>query len=516
MTRQLTTNTTLDHLRNDAKRWLKSLRAGEAGARARLLSAHAHAPQRPGLRDVQHALAREHGFTGWAALKSHLATRVASEAPLPRDAARQALHDAALRGDVSRIASLLDDHPDLVSERGTMPGHTGARTALHFAVNGLHEAAIVLLLERGADPNVLCEGDAATPLHFAAERGHFGIIRLLIEHGSDPIGVGDYHELEVIGWATVFGTGDKEIVDYLLAHGARHNIFSAVAVGEVDEIRRIATEMPTLLDHRMDQTNKRRRPLHLAVVKKQPTALATLLDLGANIEAPDGAGFTPLDQAALGGEHAMAHVLLERGAEMRLPAAVGLGEASKIERLVASEPGCLAPGGRWAHLIVRAAEQAPGDVLETLIRLGASPNAAADPTTAIDGTSGYTPLHAAGFFGNVEAATVLLKHGANVSVRDDKYRGTPAGWANYASQTAVRDLILTGPIDIFEAIDRDRADRIPEILARDPQALNRPLSHYSPGPTRQEESHTPLSWSVAHDKAEAARVLIAHGATRDA
>jgi ankyrin repeat protein len=46
--------------------------------------------------------------------------------------------------------------------------------------------------------------------------------------------------------------------------------------------------------------------LHLAVVKKQPKALSTLLDLGANIESLDEAGFTALDQAALDGETAMA------------------------------------------------------------------------------------------------------------------------------------------------------------------------------------------------------------------
>ena len=40
----------------------------------------------------------------------------------------------------------------------------------------------------------------------------------------------------MIGWATAweYVHADPEIVDYLLAHGARHNIFSAVAMGEVE------------------------------------------------------------------------------------------------------------------------------------------------------------------------------------------------------------------------------------------------------------------------------------------
>ncbi|MBI1872914.1 MAG: hypothetical protein HYS05_03375 [Acidobacteria bacterium] len=60
--------TTLDNLRKAAKRWLKSLRDGEADARARLVRAHPGAPKQVTLRDVQHALARERGHESWIAL----------------------------------------------------------------------------------------------------------------------------------------------------------------------------------------------------------------------------------------------------------------------------------------------------------------------------------------------------------------------------------------------------------------------------------------------------------------
>ena len=68
MSRQLTTASTLENLKREAKRWLKALRANDDAARTRFRRANPAAPARPGLRDVQHALAREHGFDGWTAL----------------------------------------------------------------------------------------------------------------------------------------------------------------------------------------------------------------------------------------------------------------------------------------------------------------------------------------------------------------------------------------------------------------------------------------------------------------
>ena len=56
-------------------------------------------------------------------------------------------------------------------------------------------------------------------------------------------------------------------------------------------------------------------PLHLAVIKNQPASVTTLLDLGANTESLDEAGFSALDLAALNGRHDLAQVLLERGCE---------------------------------------------------------------------------------------------------------------------------------------------------------------------------------------------------------
>jgi ankyrin repeat protein len=396
----------------------------------------------------------------------------------------------------------------LIDERSFLVGNTGLRTALHYGLG--HEDVVRLLLARGADPNIRDEGDNAFPLHFVAENENLAIMRLLIEHGADPIGTGDGHELEVIGWATVFGSAKPEIVDYLLAHGARHNIYSAVATGNVAAIRANAADV----DRPMDRTNHRRRPLHLAVVKQQPDALAALLALGADPNAVDAAGLTPLDQAALNGESRMVADLLAHGATLSLPAAVVLHR--DVERVLAEHPGVLKPGAQWGALILRAAEQAPGSVIETLIGHGASVHVVDSDETAVDSTRGYTPLHAAAFRGNIDAARVLLEHGASVTARDSKYHATPAGWAEYAGRPDVRDLILAGPIDMFDAIAFDRPDRLREIFDRNAGVLNEPMrNRLSREPRRDERMKSwwnPLAFAVVHGKTDAVRALLDLGA----
>src|SRR6185312_13067558 len=399
MSRKLTPQSTLENLKREAKRWLKALRAKDPAATARLERALPHPPAAPTLRDVQHALAREHELLGWTELAAQVAAIERSHGALSA-ALVTSLLAAANRGDAPQVAALLGAHPELDNVRAELAGHTGKRTALHFAMNSLDEAAVDVLLARGADPNIRDDGDNAYPIHFAAERGQLGIVRKLIEHGADPIGEGTMHELSVIGWAACLPDPPSyDVVEYLLAHGARHTVVSAVAVGATDAIRAAAVERPGDLNRPMDRTNHRRTPLHHAIAKRQLGSLETLLALGADAESRDAAGLTPLDQAALNRETAMVHALLAGGARVELPAAVALGRTEDIERLLGEDPGALRPGGRWATLIVRAAERSPATVIEALIAAGASANVEDDPVTAVDGVSGYTPLHAAAFHG---------------------------------------------------------------------------------------------------------------------
>ena len=68
-TRTLAAAATLESLKKEAKRWLKALREGDRAARERLRRVLPNAGTEIALREVQHALALEHGLNGWAALK---------------------------------------------------------------------------------------------------------------------------------------------------------------------------------------------------------------------------------------------------------------------------------------------------------------------------------------------------------------------------------------------------------------------------------------------------------------
>src|SRR5258706_15285709 len=62
MQRKLTSATTLDNLRREARRWLKTLREDNPEARERFDRTYPKHTGTPVLRDVQQALAHEHGF----------------------------------------------------------------------------------------------------------------------------------------------------------------------------------------------------------------------------------------------------------------------------------------------------------------------------------------------------------------------------------------------------------------------------------------------------------------------
>ena len=119
-------------------------------------------------------------------------------------------------------------------------GHSGW-TPLHEAARAGDRAAVTDLLAAGADPNAREAGDNTYPMHWAAADGHLAIVAALADAGGDVIGAGDDHQLEVIGWATCWDTAHADVAEFLVSRGARHSIFSAIALGLADEVAAATT-----------------------------------------------------------------------------------------------------------------------------------------------------------------------------------------------------------------------------------------------------------------------------------
>ena len=261
------------------------------------------------------SVARDHGFSSWRALKSEIERRHAEHVAL--------FFDACAKGDVQRLRGLLANDSTLA--RATHPTQPhGGWTGLHEAAKRGRAGAVRLLLEHGSDPNAREAGDNTYPLHWAAAHGHIDIVRALLDAGGDVHGFGDVHALNVIGWATLYrAPGDdpmqmtalrQELVALLIERGARHHIFSAICMGDLELIRALAEQNPELLDGRLSRFEHGLTPLHFAMSRKRYDILDLLIELGADLEARDASGQTALAVAMLRGDREAMRVLHAAGA----------------------------------------------------------------------------------------------------------------------------------------------------------------------------------------------------------
>jgi len=107
----------------------------------------------------------------------------------------------------------------------------------------------------------------------------------------------------------------------------------------------------------------------------------------------------------------------------------------------------------------------------------------------------------------------LLARGASLKLREPWYDGTGIGWADFFDYRDLRNRLLDEPdIDLFDALDFDRLDRIHDILARDPEALERPFAKCLTREPQPEDWQTPLARMVDRGKTEAVRALLNQGA----
>ncbi|XCA36459.1 MAG: ankyrin repeat domain-containing protein [Wolbachia endosymbiont of Armadillidium vulgare] len=167
----------------------------------------------------------------------------------------------------------------------------GKRDSLHLVVEAGNKEAVEVLLNKGADVNMINRNGKA-PLYYAARSGRKEIVDVLLNNRAD-VNMG---AVDVIGrtvntplhLAAEFG--HKEVAEVLLNNGANVNM--------TDEIERA--------------------PLHYAAKFGHKEVAEVLLNNGANVNMIDETGGTPLHCAARSGYEGVAEVLLNNGANVNM------------------------------------------------------------------------------------------------------------------------------------------------------------------------------------------------------
>lgn len=147
-------------------------------------------------------------------------------------------------------------------------------------------------------------------------------VRLLLDAGADVQGVGDVHKGDVIGWAACEGNDD--VINLLLARGARHHIFSAMALRDRDLVRSLVEQDPDCLLRRRSRFENEHTPVHAAFAaadgigylagRPDHAMLELLIKLGADID-DRRQGRTPLAVALMRGDHEAIRLLRAAGAK---------------------------------------------------------------------------------------------------------------------------------------------------------------------------------------------------------
>jgi ankyrin repeat protein len=357
--------------------------------------------------------------------------------------------ESARNGEVDRLATLLDEHPDKLHLK--VPPYEAS--LLFPAAQSGSLDAVDMLLKRGLDVNYREHGDNTYAMHWVAAQGNLAMVRKLADAGGDVIGDGDDHAGGVIGWASCWeGCDDdahRQVVDFLISRGAHHHIFSAVAMNLADEVRRIVAQNPSTLNQRQSRNENNRTPLHFAVAMNRPQMVGLLLELGADPLSVDGGGMPvpvyaasrEIDLPVMRKIHEMTRgefESAERGHRslnvgmMDLVAAAALREWDAASKIVAANRQLIDKGGAL-HLLSKRGD---AEAVNWLLKQRANPNA-----LWAHWDSDVTALHLAVMQNHIDVARLLLSAGADPRIRDSKHDGDAIAWAEFFKRPEIATLL---------------------------------------------------------------------------
>jgi uncharacterized protein len=484
----------LEALRRTARRWLKAIRAGDAEALARLEKVLPRHGARPGLREVQQALAREHGFASWAQLKEHhqlraLAGRGAdalavellrnacifSGGPLDTPSkwrraerirvhhpalATATIHTAVVCGELAHVEQLLRRDRSLATRRGGPQDWEPLLFACYaripnerFAANSL--AIAELLLDSGADPGasfvhpdgnlrftaltgVMGQGEMGAPEHPRADE----LARLLLARGASANDSQGLYNTHLVG-------DDTRWLELLFAHGlGPHD-----RVNWHERAEDVAAADP-ILSYLVAQ----------AAAKGHVRRLTCLLEHGADANARSIYDGKSCWQAAMiAGRRDLAELLVRHGA--RVEPLAGVDAFVSACNLVDREGAAKLLDGHPEYLsrsdpLIEAASRGRRDAVAIMLGLGMDPNR--------PGRHGHLALHNA--CEDREMVELLLAHGADPRAR--VYGGTAAGWARHNRNPEMARFLAQRSRDLLDAVLAGHVALAAELLREDPSRVH--------------------------------------------
>ena len=408
--------------------------------------------------------------------------------PLAKYAARNWFHHARCDGVATRIQDGMEhlfdpdrNHLEMWYSIHTRYGYEKPSPLYHAALCGFESLVEYLVNTRRLDPNQ-SRGDLGTPLHVAILSGQIGIVQLLLSHGADVNALDKQGDSPLHTAVLLFR--DPAIWDPELAGRVDAKIRSHYAWSSLPE----------------------------AVESRHLDAAQLLIKHGADINAPDYFGHSPLFNAVMFETLNFVELLLKGGADVN----IRIYDSTPLLRALLYENFDIAQSFIGHGADVNALESDEGnsplsfagftggirrpDLVELLLNAGADAN-----IRNFDEQSQQTPLHEAAKRGNLDIVQLLINHGADINALDCN-RSSPLHKAARSQKPKVDERPLKGGADanirkLYEAAERGYFD-IVELL----------ISHGADVNALDCEKYSPLHEAVRSQKHKVVELLLKGGA----
>ena len=356
-------------------------------------------------------------------------------------------------------------------------------TPLHVAASFGNVEVALFLVEHGADANSQDES-GLTPLHWASELANVEVAYLLIEHGADATAQ-DKSGSTPLHWVShLLGAEDTHPFFCYLTSSSDNDNYGWSVMHLPPNLGRRLEVVQLLIEHGADLEARDKggcTPLHLALLSMNVGLAQFLIELGADATAQNYYGLTPLHLASQNRHLEVADFLIQHGVDVLTQDMNGMNTLHWTTQSGSAEIACL------------------------LIENGVD-------TTAQD-NAGWTPLCWASSLGNVEVTRLLLEHGADTAPRNED-GSTPLHWASNPGSVEIARFFIKRD-DVVDATAQDKFEwtLLHRALKSGSVDVAWLLVWHGIDVTSQKcDGPTPLNWASVLGIEGLACLLVEHGA----